>query len=313
MPARSRPVTTEGRPIIQPAPGCVDAHHHIWRQQDLPWLLGPMQPRIFGPYEPIRRDYTIAEYLADVAAAGVTRSIYVQANWAKERFLDEVRYVSDAARETGWPHAIVAYADFAEPDVRPQLDQLAAFPLVRGVRMQLHWHDNPQYRFASAPDLARDPALRSNIARLSEYGWAFDLQVFAPQMAGAAELAAACPGVSFVLQHAGMLEDLSPAGLEAWRAGMALLAQRPNVVAKLSGLGTFLHRNDPAHIGFVVGETVRQFGAGRCMFGSNFPIEKLWTRYDKLVDAYRAATQSLSAADRQAIFHDTAAGIYQLA
>jgi len=92
----------------QPAAGCVDSHHHIWRQQDLPWLLGPMQPRIFGPYEPIRRDYTIAEYLADVAAAGVTRSVYVQTNWAKERFLDEVRYVSDAARETSWPHAIVA-------------------------------------------------------------------------------------------------------------------------------------------------------------------------------------------------------------
>ena len=299
--------------MIQPVSGCVDAHHHIWRQQDLPWLLGPMQPRIFGPYEPIRRDYTIAEYLADVATVGVTRSVYVQANWAKERFLDEVRYVSDAARETGWPHAIVAYADFTTEDVRPQLEQLAAFPLVRGVRMQLHWHDNPQYRFASAPDLARDPTLRRNIARLSEYGWAFDLQVFAAQMADAAELADACPGVSFVLQHAGMLEDLSPAGLDAWRSGMARLAQRPNIVAKLSGLGTFLHRNDPAHIGFVVGETVRQFGAGRCMFGSNFPIEKLWTRYQVLFDAYRAATQTLSVADRQAIFHDTAASIYGLA
>ena len=91
---------------------------------------------------------------------------------------------------------------------------------------------------------------------------------------------------------------------------MTLLARQPNVVAKLSGLGTFLHRNDPAHIGFVVGETVRLFGAGRCMFGSNFPIEKLWTRY-ALFDAYRAATQTLSVADRHAIFHDTAAGIYR--
>ena len=94
---------------------------------------------------------------------------------------------------------------------------------------------------------------------------------------------------------------------------MALLARQPNVVAKLSGLGTFLHRNDPAHIGFVVGETVRLFGAGRCMFGSNFPIEKLWTRYEALFDAYRAATQTLSITDQQAIFHDTAAGIYRLA
>ena len=46
--------------------GIVDAHHHIWRQADLPWLSGPMQPRIFGPYEPIRRDYPIAEYLDDI-------------------------------------------------------------------------------------------------------------------------------------------------------------------------------------------------------------------------------------------------------
>jgi predicted TIM-barrel fold metal-dependent hydrolase len=53
----------------------VDAHHHIWRQADLPWLMGPMQPRIFGPYEPIRRDYPIEEYLADLVGSGVTKSV----------------------------------------------------------------------------------------------------------------------------------------------------------------------------------------------------------------------------------------------
>ena len=62
----------------------IDAHHHIWRQADLPWLDGPMQPRIFGPYEPIRRDYPISEYLADIAGSDVVRSVYVQANWAKD-------------------------------------------------------------------------------------------------------------------------------------------------------------------------------------------------------------------------------------
>ena len=49
----------------------IDAHHHIWRQADLPWLLGPMQPRIFGPYEPIRRDYPIEEFLARPRGVGV--------------------------------------------------------------------------------------------------------------------------------------------------------------------------------------------------------------------------------------------------
>ena len=149
----------------------VDAHHHIWRQADLPWLVGPMQPRIFGPYEPIRRDYPIEEYLADLAGSGVTRSVYVQTNWAKGHFEGETAWVQQTADKHGWPHAIVSFADFGVEDVRPQLDRLAKYPLVRGVRMQLHWHENPLYRFAARPDLCADPKIRRNIGRLADYGW----------------------------------------------------------------------------------------------------------------------------------------------
>jgi predicted TIM-barrel fold metal-dependent hydrolase len=290
----------------------IDSHFHIWRQADLPWLMGPMQPRIFGPYEPIRRDYPVAEYMADAAAAGVTSAVYVQANWAAERYREEVAFVAESSRLSGFPIAIVAYADMLAEDVRPQLDALAIEPTVRGVRMQLHWHENTLYRFAKEPDLSRDAALRKNIARLAERGWSFDLQVFAGQMAGAAELAAACPDVTFVLQHAGMLEDRSPAGLDQWRAGMARLATQPNVVSKLSGLGTFLRRNDTAHIASVVRETVALFGADRCLFGSNFPIEKLWTSYADLAAAHRAAIAHLSPAEQVAITGGVARRVYRL-
>ena len=204
-------------------------------------------------------------------AEGITEAVYVQANWAPARALDEVRFVAESARRAAFPIAIVAYADMLAEDIRPQLDALAAEPSVRGVRMQLHWHENPLYRFAQVPDLARDPILQRNVARLADYGWSFDLQVFAGQMEGAADLAMACPGVTFVLQHAGMLEDLTPAGIASWREGMKRLAACPNIVSKLSGLGTFLRRNDPAHIAFVAGETLALFGAERCLFGSNFP------------------------------------------
>ncbi len=290
----------------------VDAHHHIWRQADLPWLSGPMQPRIFGPYEPIRRDYSIREYLDDLAGSGVTRSVYVQTNWANDRFEDETAWVQQTARDHGWPHAIIAFADFAVDDVRPQLDRLARYPLVRGVRMQLHWHENSLYQFAARPDLCVDPVIRRNVARLADYGFSFDLQVFAAQMTDAAGLAEACPDVTFILQHAGMLEDLSPQGRPAWRAGMKRLAARPNVVAKLSGLGTFIHRNDPAHVADVVTETVAIFGADRCLFGSNFPIEKLWTSYRDLVAAYLSATASFEANDRDAVLRTTALRVYRL-
>ena len=290
----------------------VDGHHHIWRQADLPWLVGPMQPRIFGPYEPIRRDYPIEEFRADIAGSDVVKSVYVQTNWAPEAYEDEAAWVQRTADRTGWPHAIVAYADISADDVRPQLDRLSRYPLVRGVRMQLHWHENPQYRFAARRDLAADPRIRRNIGRLADYGLSFDLQVFAPQMADAADLAESCPKVVFVLQHAGMLEDLSPAGRAEWRAGMVRLAACPNVVAKLSGLGTFLHRNDPKHVADVVRETVGIFGAGRCLFGSNFPIEKLWTSYGALVEAYRDAVGRFTLKEQQAILHDTAMSVYRI-
>jgi predicted TIM-barrel fold metal-dependent hydrolase len=290
----------------------VDAHHHIWRQADMPWLSGPMQPRIFGPYESIRRDYLIDEFLRDLAGTGVTKSVYVQANWPKENFEQEVAWVSQVADESGWPHGIVGYADVTVDDVRPQLDRLTKYRLMRGVRMQLHWHENATYRFAARPDLAADPKIQRNIARLSDYGWSFDLQVFAPQMAGAAQLAAACPKVTFVLQHAGMLEDLSDKGWTEWRAGMKLLAAQPNVVSKTSALGTFIHRNDPAHTAAIVRETVALFGAQRTLFGSNFPIEKLWTTYPELIAAHRAAAAQLPDADARALMHDTAMRVYRL-
>lgn len=290
----------------------VDAHFHVWRQRDLPWLEGPMQPRIFGPYEAIRRDYPIGEYLDDIAGTDVTKSVYVQANWPPERAEDEAAWIESLIAETGWPHALVAYADMTVVDVRPALDRLIRFPHLRGIRQQFHWHKNPAYRFAPHADLCRDPAVQRNVARLADYDLAFDLQVFDDQMAGACELADACPGVTFVLQHAGMLDDLSEAGRAKWRAAMTELAGRPNVVSKLSGFGTFQHRLDPDLIGWLTTETVGLFGAERCLWGSNFPIEKLWTGYGALIEAHRAAAGGLSTAEQQAIFNDTACRVYRL-
>ena len=149
-----------------------------------------------------------------------------------------------------------------------------------------------------APTCVPIRLLIDNVKRLADYGWTFELQVFSGQMAGAAALAEACPQVTFVLQHAGMLEDLSPAGREAWRSGLRQLAARPNVVTKLSGFGTFIHRNDPDHIAWIVAQSVALFGAQRCLFGSNFPIEKLWTGYEDLLDAHLQASAALTPAQR---------------
>ena len=153
---------------------------------------------------------------------------------------------------------------------------------------------------------------RDNLARLQDHGWLFELQVFAGQMKDAAALVRAFPGIRFVLLHAGMLEDLSPAGRAAWSEGMQRLADLPNMYVKLSGLGTFLHRVDEAHIADVALQTVAWFGSSRCAFGSNFPIEKLWSSYGELAAAYRRALSPLPADDQAAIFSGTARRLYRL-
>jgi predicted TIM-barrel fold metal-dependent hydrolase len=290
----------------------VDSHFHIWRQKDLPWLVGPMQPRIFGPYEAIRRDYPIEEYRLDAAGTGVEAAVYVQANWAPGRAEDEVAWVSQEADRTGWPHAIVGYCDLTVSDPWPELKRLLAYPRLRGVRQQLHWHENPLYRFAARPDVALDPLFQRNVSRLADHGLAFDLQVFPGQFESAGALADACPGVTFVLQHAGMPEDLSETGLARWREGLSRLAARPNVVAKLSGLGTFLRRLDAGYVARITAETLARFGPERCLFGSNFPIEKLWTDYAALVSAYEAALGGMEEAGRAAVLAGTARRVYRL-
>lgn len=289
----------------------VDAHHHIWRARDLPWLSGPMVPRIFGPYEPIRRDYPIGEYIADATASGIGASVYVQTNWPLDRVVDEVRWLHEVHQEAGWPMAVVGAADMFDERTPEILRRQAAItPLIRGTRQQLHWHERPEFRFATAHDRMKDPVLRKNVGALADLGWLFELQVFPEQMPDAVEFAAAFPDVTFVLVHAGML--IGPEYLEPWRAGMAALAELPNVVVKLTGQGTFVHRVDPDLISSVAREVLGWFGAGRAMFGTNFPVEKIWTTMPELVRAWKDALAHLPPADQHAVFAGTARRVYGL-
>jgi predicted TIM-barrel fold metal-dependent hydrolase len=290
----------------------VDAHHHIWRLADLPWLSGPTVPRIFGEYGAIRRDYPIEEYLGEARAAGVVKSVYVQTNWPVDRAVDEVAWVQAVADRHGYPHAIVGFADLADPEVESTLDRMTAFRGLRGIRQQLHWHDNPLYRFAARPDLMNDTAWRRGLGAVGRRGLVFELQIFADQMADGARLARDFPGLTFALMHAGMLEDRRPAGWARWREGMRALAACPNVVVKISGLGTFEHRCAVDLWRPVIEETLTLFGAERCMFGSNVPVEKLWATYAEVVAAVRESLAGLSADERRAVWHDTAARVYRL-
>lgn len=296
---------------MKPLP-TIDAHHHIWRLNDLTWLSGPQVPRIFGPYQPIQRDYSIEEFRGDIAGSDIVKSVYVQTNWPAGQSYDEARWVQSVSDATGWPHANVAHADLADPDVGALLKRLAGLPATRGIRQQIHWHENSQFRFAARPDVMNDKDWRRGLAMLADHGLPFELQIFASQMADGARLAQSFPDTTFVLVHAGMLEDMSPGGWQLWREGMMALAACPNVNVKLSGLGTFVHACRADVMGPIVRETVAMFGARRCLYGSNFPIEKLWTDYGTFYRAFRDAIAYLGEAEQTAILYDTAARLYRI-
>ena len=172
----------------------VDGHHHIWRQADLPWLVGPMQPRIFGPYEPIRRDYPIDEYLADIAGSGVVKSVYVQTNWAKRAFRGRGRLgaadrtTKPAGRTRSSPTPISPPTTCARSSTGSRAIRWCAACACNCTGTRTRCIASPR-----APISAPIPTIRRNIARLADYGWSFDLQVFAPQMAGAARSCRSLP------------------------------------------------------------------------------------------------------------------------
>jgi predicted TIM-barrel fold metal-dependent hydrolase len=290
----------------------IDAHHHIWRLAETAWLQGPMQPRIFGAYEPLRRDYLIEEFLDEVVPCQVVKSVFVQVNVAPGKEVDEVAWVQSVADRTGFPHAICAFANLAAPDVGDVLDRSIAAGNTRSVRQQLHWHEDSRYRFAEAPDVFDRPEWRRGLAEVQDRSLMFELQVFPGQMAGATKLARAFPGVTFILLHAGMIVDRSSSGWEQWRSGMQGLADCPNVRVKLSGLGTFDRACSEERWREVIEPTIEMFGPSRCLFGSNFPIEKLWTDYETLIGVTLACLSHLSPGEQAEVMHDTAARLYRL-
>jgi predicted TIM-barrel fold metal-dependent hydrolase len=89
------------------AEAIIDSHHHLWRVTDLPWLQAAMTPRIYGPYEAIRRDCLLAELRQESAPHGVAGSVYIQCGWPPENAADETRWVQSLADQSEHPLAII--------------------------------------------------------------------------------------------------------------------------------------------------------------------------------------------------------------
>jgi L-fuconolactonase len=279
----------------------VDAHHHLWRVEDgYAWLDDP-------PLAPIRRTFTTTELQAELAAAGVDRTVLVEGGRCDA---DEAGLLLAYARQTPQIAGVVVWADLTDPVLADTLAGYRALPggeRIVGVRAQVQGEADPDY-------LDRAD-VRAGLATVGAAGLAYDLVVRVDQLAAAARATAALPDVRFVLDHLGKPQIRDGAGgLARWREPVAALAACPNAAAKLSGLVTEADwagwRADDLRP--FVAAAVELFGPDRLMFGSDWPVCLLAAGYGEVRAALDEALPPLSEGERSAIFGDTASRMYGL-
>ncbi len=291
----------------------VDTHQHF---QDLqfgpyPWLDPGRPEGLEGDLSAIRRTFLPADYRALVAGHGVRKTVHVQNGWTSEDPVGETRWLAGLGLQEA-PTAIVAYADLSRPDVGAVLYEHLQTPSVRGIRQILNWHEDPRLRVAPSPDLMQQDGWRRGFRALSDRGLSFDLQIYWPQMAMARELAEDFPTTTFVLNHFGMPIDRSAEGLRRWEAALSDLSRAENVAVKLSGYGLGHPEWTPADTVPLLSRALRLFTPHRTMFGSNLPVDLLFSDAARLFEALDATLAPFGPADRTLVRSATAERIYRI-
>ena len=294
----------------------LDAHHHLWAPDTDPddmgygWLRDIGAPKPFGDPTPIQRDYLLEEFHAEPAPREMVGSVHVQADPKIPDTVKETAYIQRQSDETGFPVMIVAFADFASGDFVANLKRHKAYPNMRGFRQIIaHLPDRPDISFV-ARNLLDDLTWRAQFAMLAEEGLSFDLMAYPEQLQQAAAFLADHPEIPVVLEHLGCPHDHSDDGLALWRKGVTALAALPHVRVKLSGYAMYF-KSDLGGVAKDVTQTLLDlFGPERCMFGSNFPVDRLHLTYSQLADFVAAQVRGDPSAQRQ-VFHNTAAAFYR--
>lgn len=316
-------------PLDSELPIC-DAHHHLWERPP--------------------RDYLLADLLADLRGGhNIISTVAVECGYGYRRdgaaelkplgeseFLENIakQVAADSTITTRIAAAIVGYANLAMGDaVAPVLEaHLAISPTrFRGIRHSATWDGSGELRNEAAQGLLADDKFLAGFGWLEKLGLSFEAWVYHPQLAEVARLARRFPGVTIILNHIGAPLGVGPyAGkrdevFEHWRQGIAAVAACPNIVVKLGGVGSLRsgydwHERGEKPSSAELAEVLRpyfefcieRFGAERCLFESNFPVEKASNHYVNLWNAFKLMTRNYAAGERAALFHDNAARLYRI-
>lgn len=322
--------------ILEPELPICDPHHHFWD-----FRLGRI------PYQ----RYLLHELMADVDQGHDVRStVFIEARAmyradgpVEMRPVGEVEFVQGlaAASASGLygkcraAAAIVGHVDLKLGDrAEPVLEKLrAASPnRFKGIRHIVTWNADKRVESRETEGVLSRPEFRAGARLLGRMGLSLDTICCWPQLPEMVDFARAVPDLTIIINHLGGLNRTGPfAGkdhevMPGWRAGIAALATCPNVLMKLGGMGMprfgfdWHLRETPigseelaAGIAPLMDFCIEQFGPQRCMFESNFPVDKVSFSHPVLFNAFKRYSKPYSATERAALFHDTAARAYRIA
>jgi len=328
-------LSTTREAALDPDLPIIDPHHHLW------------DARPGGP----RSRYFLDELLEDTAALNVRQTVFIEcgAMYRAEgpealRPIGETEFAAGAAAQSASGlygdlracTAVVGHADLRlGAAVGEVLDaHLQTSPRFRGIRHHGSWDaspDVPNSRLEPGPELFLNSAFREGFAELAPRNPSFEGWLYHPQIPGLTDPARAFPETVIILNHLGGPIGIGPyAGrrsevFAAWRGSIAALAACPNVFAKvggiqmpLNGFGWEQRGRAPSSDELLAANrpwyeyTIEQFGPDRCMFESNFPVDKLSCSYTVLWNQFIKLSAAYSAAERAQLFHDTALQVYRL-
>ncbi|MFI5841374.1 amidohydrolase family protein [Catenuloplanes sp. NPDC051500] len=266
----------------------IDTHVHFWdpAELDYSWLAGTSLERRYGPEE-LAHD-----------AGEVPELIMVQADCAVGQARDEVEWVRALHPRV---RGIVAYAPLETGDLS-LVEDYAADPFVVGVRRNIQ---------DESPGFAVSDQFRYGMHALGAAGLTFDACIRHHQIGELVTLARDCAGTTIVLDHLGKPPVATGEGRAAWRAGLAELAELPNVYCKLSGLVTEAPFDSwtVELIRPYLAEALSLFGPGRCLFGSDWPVVNLASDYRQWRGLVR---RFVPEQHHEAVFDRNARAVYRL-
>ncbi len=318
--------------ILEPDRRIVDPHHHLWHHRETPYLLDDLWADT-GSGHKVEKTVFV-ECMAEYLTTGPEEL----------RPVGETTFVASVAAEAdkGGPGkarigAIVSYADLTQgASLKDLLDAhvAAGQGLFRGIRHAAGWDASSTVRnsHTNPPEhLYADGKFQEGFAELGKRGFTFDAWNYHPQIRELTELAKSVPGTTIIFDHFGGPLGIGPyAGhrdeiFAQWQEDTAALARCPNVVAKLGGLAMPINgfgwhkRSMPATSDEIVDahkpyydHMISVFGAERCMFESNFPVDKQSVSYPVLWNAFKKIAADYSEDEKDALFRGTATRIYRI-